>query len=152
MGGVVEVGFAVCADCEVEGGAEEAAFAAGEAVCELVCVLGRGGDGEVCEAAAFPLEPACRLEPCPLLVQPLRGDLGRERLDVQRELDLRAGTEQRREPAVADLPGVAAHSEGLLPPITDPDAVCAQLEDGRAKKARGGDMAAGLAWAGARHG
>ena len=81
--GVVELVFCVGADGEVEAGAEEAAFAAGEPVGELVGVFGGGGDAEVGEAAAFGLDPPRRLEAGALLLEALRGELGRERLDVE---------------------------------------------------------------------
>ena len=99
-------------------------------------VLGGGGDAEVGEAAALQFEPAGRLEAGALLVQPLRGELGRERLDVQRDARVAgSAAQQAGEPAVADLTRVAADRERSLPALADAEAVGAQLERGRTEQA-----------------
>jgi hypothetical protein len=53
LGGVGELVLGCGGDGQVEAGAEEAALTAREPACELVCVLGGGGDAEVGEAPAF---------------------------------------------------------------------------------------------------
>ncbi len=82
----------------------------------------------VLEGAAFGLEAAGRLEAGALLAQPLRGQLGRERLHLERDLELGRFPEQRREPAVADLARIAADRERLLPALPEAQPVGVQLE------------------------
>ncbi len=122
-------------DGEVEPGAEEAALAAHEPVGEVVGVLGRGGDRKVVEAAALGLEPPGRLEAGALAAQARGGELGRERLDVQREVAGGAAGEERCEPAVADLARVAADREGLAQAPAEAHPVAAELEGGRGEQA-----------------
>ena len=133
---VCELVFAVGADREVDAGPVEAALAAREPGGEVLGVVGGGGDAEVAEAAALRFEPAGGFEAGALFVQPLCGELGRERLDVQRDLQLRPGAQQRGEPAVADLTRVAADRERPLPACPDAEAIGAQLERGRTEQVR----------------
>jgi hypothetical protein len=75
-------------DGQVEASAEEAALTAREPACELVRVFGGGGDAEVGEAAAFQFEPAGGLEAGALFLLPLCGELGRDWLDVHRDIEV----------------------------------------------------------------
>ena len=95
MRGLVQLPFCGGGDGEVEGGAEEAAFAAGKPVCELVRVFGGGCDAEVGQASFFAFEPSRRFEAGALFLQPLRGEFGRKRFDVQRQIKLAGAGQQR---------------------------------------------------------
>ena len=136
FGCAFELVLCVGADREVEAGAVEAALPARESGREVFGVVGGGGDAEVAEAAAFELEAAGRLEAGALFLQPLCCDLGRERFDVERDVELRRGAQEWCEPAVADLTRVAADRECPLPACSGADAVGAQLERGGAEQAR----------------
>ena len=96
LGPLVQLLAAAGADGEVEAASEEAALAAGEPGGQLLGVLGRRGDSRVGQQPALALEPARRLEPRALAAQPLGGERGRDRLDVQGDVGVAGGTQQRR--------------------------------------------------------
>src|SRR5439155_5362873 len=104
---------------EVEAAAKEAALAAGQPCGELVGVLGCRGDGRIRELAAVALEPPRRFEPGALAAQAVGRERRRQRLDVQRQVELTRRAQERLQPPARDLTRIADNRERARPPRTD---------------------------------
>ncbi len=119
---------AACADREVEAAAEELALAARQPCREILGVFGRCGHGRIGQTAALGLEPPRRFKPRPLPAQPVGRERRRDRFDVQGDVGVAGGVQERREPAAAHFVRVAGDGEACAPTLADPHAVAFERE------------------------
>jgi len=125
-------------DSQVQAGAEQAAFAAGDPVGQLPRVLGGGLGVGVIQAAPLEAGAAARFEAGTLLAELRGGDRRRHRLDVQAHVQPPGVAGERFQPSGRDLGGVAGHHERGRVPVADP-----QVPGGDLDAVRAGYPAAG---------
>ena len=123
-------GFLVAGpDGEVQAGAEQVPFAAGDPVGQVAGVVGGGLGVRVVQPAPGVVAAPGRFQPGALGAQPSGGHRRRDRLDVQADVEPAGVGGERLEPAGPDLGRVAGDRQGRRVPVpgadvpgADPDA------------------------------
>ena len=121
---------------EVEADSEQLLLPAGEPGGELHRVGGGDLDIGIDKPALGGIGPTPRLEAGELATQPLRGQVGGDRLDLHGDVEASRVGGEWLEPAVADLSRVADDAKAATPAVTDPQRPRADL-DGVGAERRG---------------
>ncbi len=115
-------------DGEVEPDPEQLLLAPGQPGGQLPGVLGGDLDVGIAQASFGGIGPATGFEPGQLAAEAVGGDVGRDRLDVQGDVEAAGVGGERLEPAVADLAGVADDGEAGAPAVPDAHGPGADLD------------------------
>ena len=108
------------------------ALAAGEPVGQLAGVIGGGLGAGVIELAAAGARAAARFQPGTLAAQPRGGDRGRDRVDVQGDVEPAGVGDQRLQPARGDFGRVSGDGQGGGVVLANPHVPGGDLHSGRA--------------------
>jgi hypothetical protein len=116
---------------QVQAQPEQLALAAGDLVSQRAGVFGGGLGGRVIQAALPGPGPAGGFQPRALPPQPVRRDRGRDRLDVQRDVEPARVRGQRLQPPGRDLGRIPRDGQGGGAIPVNLDVPGGDLESGR---------------------
>ena len=136
LGGQLVLGAGV--DGQVQAEAEQLALAAGQPVGQVAGVVGGGLGVRVVQLAAVRAGAAAGFQAGALAAQPGGGHRGRDRLDVQGDVEAARVGQQRLQPPGADLGRVAGDGEGGGAVVPDPHVPGGDLDGRRPGHVRGG--------------